>query len=382
MIKPQRTSVVVLITLAELAWLAAIGLLFAYRGKDGELHKIRGEYQAVTNRFAVLESKSSDTIRMLQELELLRSETNRLNENLKSFESYLRGRDLQEVARLLKDSELNKSNWLASETAIRTLTARFAEVQRSYSNAVIELDSVTNQLTLSRQEKQRYEEQIGLVQREHQRVMSDNSLLTNRVMQLEIGEVAIRRELTGLPTNELRRVIFVVDTSSSMHNSPAWKSARELIRTWVDYLSVQECVLINFNDQAESFPKSGYQRVRSEQGAALPYKKDELLEAFDRAKPGVYSDLHKALRMAYRYPGCDLIVLFTDGQPHVATISDASYAAGILKEVGWNADIPILAVAVGSYEIEGAGGPRERANAAIAFLKQLAKKTGGSFIGR
>ena len=389
MIKPKQTSVVVLITLAELAWLAALGLLFAYRGKDGELHKIRGDYQVVTNRMAEWESQSSDTVKMLRELESMRGETNRLTENLRSFESFLRGRNSQEAAQMLYDAELNKSNWQASDSTIRKLTASLNDLHQSYSNAVIDLNIAKQQLSLILKEKQSYEERSGwakreldLLQQEQKRVMSDYSILTNRVMQLETGEVAIRRELTGLPTNELRRVVFVVDTSSSMYNSPAWKSARDLIRTWVEYLSVQECVLINFNDQAETFPKSGYQRVRSEQGKVLSHKKDELLAAFDQAKPGVYSDLLKALRIAYKYPGCDLIVLFTDGQPHVQTASDSSYAADILKEVGWNTETPILAVAVGSYEIEGAGGPRQRVNTAISFLKELAQKTGGSFIGR
>jgi hypothetical protein len=54
----------------------------------------------------------------------------------------------------------------------------------------------------------------------------------------------------------------------------------------------------------------------------------------------------------------------------------------ILAEVSKHPGTPILTVAVGSYEVEGAGGPRERRNAAIAFLKELARKTGGSFLGR
>ena len=44
----RRTSVIVLITLAELAWLAAFGLLFAYRGKVGELGRVTGELKVAT----------------------------------------------------------------------------------------------------------------------------------------------------------------------------------------------------------------------------------------------------------------------------------------------------------------------------------------------
>jgi len=67
----------------------------------------------------------------------------------------------------------------------------------------------------------------------------------------------------------------------------------------------------------------------------------------------------------------------------VATQSDKSYAQAILREVSLHPKIPILAVAVGSYEVEGAGGPAERRNAAISFLKSLARSTKeGGFIGR
>ena len=54
----------------------------------------------------------------------------------------------------------------------------------------------------------------------------------------------------------------------------------------------------------------------------------------------------------------------------------------ILEEVKEHEGIPILTVALGSYETEGAGGPRPKINAPIAFLKELANKTGGNFLGR
>jgi hypothetical protein len=389
MIKPQKTSVVVLITLAELAWLAAFGLLFAYRGKDIELHKMAGQHQVVTNRLAEWEAASPDTAKLLGDLELARQETNRLSAELQILASQLGGLDGREVAAVLSSAEIAKSNWASAEQTIRSLEGQLARLQAAHTNAVQSLDAANREVTLLQREKAEgdgklagMQQDVSSLKQEKLRISDDKATLENRVRQLELGEVAIRRELTGLPTNELHRVVFVVDSSSSMYNSPAWKSARELIRTWVEYLSVQECVLINFSDQADAFPKSGYHRVRDETGKVLAHRREELLAAFDSAKVGVYSDLLKALKSAYNYPQCDLIVLFTDGQPRVPTASDASYAAGILKEVEWHSDIPILAVAVGSYEIEGAGGPREKANAAIVFLKALAKKTGGSFLGR
>jgi hypothetical protein len=150
----------------------------------------------------------------------------------------------------------------------------------------------------------------------------------------------------------------------------------------MEYLSVEECLLVNFNDNALAFPAKGYLRVREADGTPLPSNRQELLAAFDGAKLGVYSDLLKGLKMAYSYPKPDVIVMFTDGHPHVGTKSDTIYAAEILKEVVKQPGIPILTVAVGSYEVEGVGGPRERPNPAISFLKRLAGTSGGSFIAR
>ena len=60
MIIPRKTSVVILITLAELAWLAAFGLLFAYRGKVGELGRMQQEFITQSNRLAQWEQKLPD----------------------------------------------------------------------------------------------------------------------------------------------------------------------------------------------------------------------------------------------------------------------------------------------------------------------------------
>ena len=207
-------------------------------------------------------------------------------------------------------------------------------------------------------------------------------ILSNQLRLREVGEFSVRRELTGLPDRDLKRVIFIVDTSSSMRNSPAWNSAKKLVSTWLEFLPVEECVLVNFNDVAVGFPKHGYHRVRNPDGTNLADRREELLRAFDQAPTGTFTDLLSGLRRAYEYPTADVMVLFTDGHPHVATQGDASLASAIFREVAKHRDIPILAVALGSYEIEGAGNPKPRTNAPVNFLKELARKTGGNFLAR
>ena len=181
---------------------------------------------------------------------------------------------------------------------------------------------------------------------------------------------------------KLRRVIFLVDTSTSMRNSPSWESAKNFIRMWLRFLPVEECALVNFNDKATGFPERGYQRVREANGQELPQPREAFLQAFDLARVGTFTDLMRGLQRAYEYPSADVMVLFTDGHPHVGYQSDSTLANNILKEAGKHHGIPILTVALGSYEIENAGGFRPQTNAAISFLKQLGHATGGNFLAR
>ncbi len=396
MIKSRQTSVVILITLAELAWLAAFGLLFAYRGKVGELGKMREDLIVATNEVAMWRTNAPDAAKLLDDLKAANTEKANLQARLDAFTKQLQGQSPEQVGKLLMVAEQAAKRIEAAEAEAKKRVDELAEWHKSIEELQTQL-TATNKL-LAELKRKWDALPPNVAELENQLREATNKLatvglqliaagaqivgLSNKVGHLESGEVAIRRELIGLPTNELRRVIFIVDTSSSMHGSPAWKEARNLMRTWVEYLSVEECALINFNDKAVAFPKTNYHRLRERGGSTMPERRSELLDEFDKARPGTYSDLLEGLKLAYSRPKPDLIVLFTDGHPHVATSMDSSFATAILKEVSFHPKTPILTVAVGGYEVEGAGGPREKRNAAIAFLKQLAAQTGGNFVGR
>lgn len=389
MTKPRQTSVAVLITLAELAWLAAFGMVFAYKGKVGELG-------AAQQRVALIAEGAKDVPKLVDERERARAEVTNLQQRLDSFRQYLGGKSIEEAGRLLKLASESEKLISETKTELKNTSDELTRRNASINELQSQLE-LTNKLLAEVSRKWRsvptnfmdmprlYQEATSNLVNAHARLESVGVLLeglSNRIGALELGEIAIRRELIGLPSTQLHRVIFVADTSSSMRNSPAWQEARSLMRLWIEYLSVEECVLVTFNDKAIAFPQTGYHRVRDSRGTPLAEQKVKLMAAFDSARPGVYSDLLDALRLVYSRPSPDLIVLFTDGHPHVASKMDTSFGSAILKEVSQHPGIPILTVAVGSYEIENAGGPTERRNRAIAFLKQLASQTGGSFIGR
>jgi hypothetical protein len=383
MTRQRQTSVVVLITLAELALLAAFGLLFAYRVKVGQVGSLR-------QRVADMETAAADVNRLAEDREAARRLAAELKTKLDAFSQHLGGRSPEEAIRVLKAADDADEKLRQSDRSIQALrdelareriaTLETTKVLKANGDALTELQRKLGSMPADAPRLARmHREALDQLESAGTQITS----LSNRVAQLELGEVAIRRELIGLPHTELRRVIFIVDTSSSMRNSPAWQEARSIMRMWIEHLSVQECALVNFNDSATVFPSEGYQRIREAGGRVLAEKKATLLAAFDRANPGTFSDLLKGLRLAYSLPNPDLIVLLTDGHPHVAAQTDKSYGQAILREVSRHPKVPILAVAVGSYEVEGAGGPAEHRNAAISFLKTLARANGeGGFIGR
>jgi hypothetical protein len=358
MTAPRRISVIVLITLAELAWLAAFALLFAYRSKVGELGNVRHNLDSASNTVAI-------------------------------FEKSLGNVTPEEAARRLAAAAEFEEKIAAAEERQKDLQRKLTEeieagakVRAQLATTQDELAKLNTQLAALPPNAAELNDQLRLAQARVTEL--EKQLLTSQteIRHREVGEFSIRRELTGLPDGNLRRVIFLMDTSTSIRNSPAWDSARKLIRTWLEFLPVEECVLVNFNDDAIGFPKQSYLRVRQPDGTRLADQQDELLRAFDQARSGTFTDLMRGLRCAYEYPAADVMVLFTDGQPHVNYQRDNSFADDIFKEVAKHPGIPILTVALGSYEVEGAGSLRPQTNAPINFLKELAHQTGGSFLGR
>ncbi|MCW5558263.1 MAG: hypothetical protein KIT22_10590, partial [Verrucomicrobiae bacterium] len=84
-----------MISLAELAWLAAFGLLFAYRGKVGEVGTLR-------RRVAEIEVTATDVSRLMEEREVARRQAADLQLHLNAIEQELGGKSATEVVSLLK----------------------------------------------------------------------------------------------------------------------------------------------------------------------------------------------------------------------------------------------------------------------------------------
>ena len=94
MIRPRQTPVVVLVTLAELAWLAAFGLLIAYRGKVGEVGDLR-------RQVAQIETASTNLTQLVEERDNARRLISGLQAQLGTLSRNLGGRTPDEATRTL-----------------------------------------------------------------------------------------------------------------------------------------------------------------------------------------------------------------------------------------------------------------------------------------
>ena len=126
----------------------------------------------------------------------------------------------------------------------------------------------------------------------------------------------INNKLVGLG-GKLESVVFMVDVSKSMQSGKGtngvvlnnWLPIVEVIERWINGLNVTSAALIVFGDSAEV--KVQMQRL-SEGG------RERILEILKQINPNADgTNFLAAFEEAYRIPGVDTIIVFSDGLPSV-----------------------------------------------------------------
>lgn len=126
----------------------------------------------------------------------------------------------------------------------------------------------------------------------------------------------INNKLVGLG-GKLESVVFMVDVSKSMQSGKGtngvvlnnWLPIVEVIERWINGLNVTSAALIVFGDSAEV--KVQMQRL-SEGG------RETILEILKQINPNADgTNFLAAFEEAYRIPGVDTIIVFSDGLPSV-----------------------------------------------------------------
>ena len=370
----RKVSSSLLLTLAEFAWLIVFALLLLMRGKDNDMRTTIDQ----------LTSTRQDLTTHSNLVEKLSRENAKLKDEVSGYTHSLGGMTPQEALGL-------KTNLSQTRAELTNALAQLAAKLEAYSVATSNWLYFSNQLAALPPDLQQLPDQFAKLKEQYQNLDRERGEATNRTAKLqqdlidaESREFVIRREITGLPSGRIKRVVILLDTSSSMQNSTAWDDAKRLVRVWLTYLPIEECVLVNFNSEVQVFPppKEGFLRLRDSTQGVIAEKQALLLATLDQIKLGTYTDTLTAFKTAYSFQQVDLILLFTDGRPKTQFEAPERLVPKIYALVDQHKSIPILAVGLGDYEQLEHADKSADVNLQIQFLKNLAKRTGGVFMGR
>ncbi len=314
--------------------------------------------KALVDRVARLESQLGDTQRDLTDMQ--QSSQSEM-ENLKQL-----------LARAL---ERHKQNQAASAEEMSTAVSRAEEAgQQATARADDYLDRLRRAATYFKQmdeNKKLLQLEIQALKTQLANALDDLKVSEQQLVRQRSRERTINRELVGL-RGELRRVAILFDSSGSMSQSGRWDEVQRIAATWLDYLEVDECVLIVFASQAHAYPSDGsLSRVSGPDGDA---SRKQLLEHLRAVKPEGWTNTLAAMQLAYSYKDLDTIILFSDGAPTIANSGQFNEQAAqqIYALCRQNPTIPVNAIGLGNYFDQELS----------TFLRTVASLSGGTFVGR
>lgn len=192
-----------------------------------------------------------------------------------------------------------------------------------------------------------------------------------------VTEGELRKELLGLK-GQMNNVVFVIDVSASMNDGHRWASAKETIKAWIQYLPIEKCAVLCFNQSIIAFPTGETPQTIDVADTSSGRANRKLIGQFlEQQEPAGFTDTPKALRKAYELKEADTIILFTDGRPalkketHIdRELEKKTY--DLIKDEQSRRRRPINVVGIGNYFDPEFG----------EYLSKIATNTGGCFIGR
>jgi uncharacterized small protein (DUF1192 family) len=255
-----------------------------------------------------------------------------------------------------KDDSNTKLDVALSE--IKILLARIQEAQNEITALKSELDKLNASLNLELNKNKDLLARVEKLERINKEL---------RDAQGSNTEGAVRAELLGLKP-PLNRVVFVVDRSSSMNKTKEaatrWGDCIQTIKTWINSLPVKNAALVVFGDDIKVYPPDEKSMLKLPEGAI------ELTNALENLQPKGGTKTQDALWKAFSsYDEIDAIILFTDGAPDEGIDSVLTFVDEMARQ---KPNTRIYTVGIGDY-LDGQMG---------RFLREVSKRTGGTFIGR
>ena len=234
-----------------------------------------------------------------------------------------------------------------------------------------------------------------------------NSQQTAQALQVRLTELqhmsatekSVRQELLGLK-GSMDQTVFVIDISASMANEfsadftranwksgeNAWSNVQRKIRDYLEMLPVGKFRMVCFNHALHEFPTVADTWSTDRQAA---------MDFLASLTPEGTTNTEQALLKAAAYKPSS-ILLFTDGQPtRIAMVKSASgldeqtsvfdfdqQLRILAMPVTGTIECPVNVIALNDYASHVAmGNTTPSARTLLAFLQELAGRSGGAFLG-
>jgi hypothetical protein len=359
--RKRGLSNVILFSIGEFAWLVVFFMLIVSNKLTVELQEAEqtiGKYQS---RIGAIELH----LKQGQDNEDYGEEIDKLNKKLLSYDNL--------------EAELQVSQ--SKNAKLKADLSKAKQAQKVILSLRQEIEKGKFKATQTAQEIRTLEKDKNLLSQLVQEQSALSKPLKEQLGSLLNKELAIRQEIVGIKEENLKKVVFIFDRSSSMAEADGrWEAAQREVKIWLEYMPIQEIALIDFHSRVQKYPEEAGQflRLRDNERTVNPENLSELLRMFSSTEVGGGTNTHLALRTAYTYKDATMIILFTDGKPNMMNGEKArsNYVMDKITDMvtsmridGQN--IPIYSVAIGVYGEDQ-----------VRFLKGLAKITEGNFIGK
>jgi hypothetical protein len=384
-----------LLSFNELAWVAvsAMALFCGYllsENSDDSTDQLRQQLAVGSSELAAQRASHQElSNRLAQALAELAVAGRRLAEAEQKMA------ELKSVLAQAQDEVLSPTGRLArTQEEAAKLKNRLAAAESQLASASDLNKRLQAQLQQATERSEAQKRELAEVQREL--LEAQNQLAAARARLAERpNEGNVRKELLGL-RGAMSNVVILLDRSASMADGRRWEDSLRVIETWLTYLPIENCALITFSSECETFPADGRFLAVGGTNEAARETRSHLLRQV-RARPPVGNTaMVEALQKAYDYRGVDTIILFTDGEPldlrkalkqkrgATPASNDMQLSASERKRIAKtqikealalsrrHPDIPINVVALADYFTDWKS----------EFLLGLARNTGGAFLGR
>ena len=381
--RKRSLSNVILFSIGEFAWLVVFFMLIISNKLSVDLEEAKSSAEEGWQAADASESRIAKIEKHLiniEDTDKLKDKIAILSQNLKKYDAMQFQLKLSES--INRDLELKLDNLKAIRDKEKAIQRESAEKRKSKDR------EIEHELSKRESEIKRLENENKKLASLKKTLYDNEKLIGERNRELEATlqtlqdkELAIRQEIVGIEEDDLEKVVFIFDRSSSMAKGDGrWEAAQKEVRIWLEYMPIQEIALVDFHTSVNVFPEElgTYLRLRNTDRSVNTSSLKEILRRFSLTDVKGGTNTLLALKTAYQFSDASMIILFTDGKPNVFR-EKREKADSMIKTITNlvaskrkdNNNIPIYSVAIGIYGEEQ-----------VRFLKELAHITDGNFIGK